>query len=582
LIEIDRIQSRGWGDFLEAILTGKMVDCGLRRAISKEKPLMPWTQNYNPLGHAAFSTAVAAIPTVLLFYLLAFRKTRAHIAGFSAALSAIFIAVFFVGMPWQLALSSFLYGAFFGWLPIAWIFFNGVLLYNLTVATGQIEIIKHSVGSISRDRRLQALLIAFSLGAIIEGGAGFGTPIAICASLLVGLGFHPFYAAVLCLIANTSPVAFGSLGIPTITLAAVTGLPLHQLSQITGRILPLTSIVVPLWLVRSMCNWKETVEVLPPIAVAGLSFALTQFAISNYHGPYLVDVVGGGISLIVLVIFLHFWKPRQIWLFEQERQQPAQASQSSYSRFEILRAWMPFVLLTAIVFLWGIPTVNHWLNRLTIAIPVPALHLQVIKAPPVIPHPAAEAAIYNFNWAAATGTALLTALVLSAAIFRVSPTQLGRLFLQTFKQLRIPLITTPCILGLGFVSRYSGLDCILGLAFTATGFLYPFFGTLLGWLGVFLTGSDTASNALFGNLQKITATQLGLNPALMCAANSCGGVMGKMVDAQSIVIGTAATNQVGKEGQILRFVFWHSVALASIVGAEVLIFAYVFPQIAGR
>lgn len=543
---------------------------------------MPWTQNYNPLDHALLSTLVAAIPTILLFYLLAFRKVRAHIAGFSAAMSAVLIAVLCVGMPLPLALSSFIYGAFFGWLPIAWIFFNGVLLYNLTVATGQIEIIKHSVGSISRDRRLQALLIAFSLGAIIEGGAGFGTPIAICASLLVGLGFHPFYAAVLCLIANTSPVAFGSLGIPTITLSAVTGLPLDHLSKITGRILPLTSVIVPFWLVRSMCNWKETFEVFPPIAVAGCTFALTQFTISNFHGPYLVDVVGGGISLIVLVIFLHFWKPRQIWLFEHERGQPATASRSSYSRLEVLKAWLPFVFLTTMVFLWGIPTVNRLLSRVTLAIPVPALHLQVIKAPPVVPHPTPEAALYNFNWAAATGTALLTALCLSACVFRVGPTRMGKLFWQTFKQLRIPLITTPCILGLGFVSRYSGLDCILGLAFTATGFLYPFFGTLLGWLGVFLTGSDTASNALFGNLQKITATQLGLNPSLMCAANSCGGVMGKMIDAQSIVIGTAATNQVGKEGQILRFVFWHSVALASIVGAEVFLFAYFFPGIAGQ
>lgn len=543
---------------------------------------MPWTQNYNPLGHALLSTLMAAIPTALLFYLLAFRKVRAHIAGFSAAMTAVFVAVVFVGMPWPLAVSSFIYGAFFGWLPISWIFFNGVLLYNLTVATGQIEIIKHSVGSISRDRRLQALLIAFSLGAIIEGGAGFGTPIAICASLMVGLGFHPFYAAALCLIANTSPVAFGSLGIPMITLSAVTGLPLNQLTQITGKILAFTSVIVPLWLVRSMCNWKDTFAVLPAVAMAGCTFALAQLIISSFYGPYLVNVVGGGISLIVLIAFLHFWKPRQIWLFAHEREQAAPVSKINYSRLEILKAWTPFLLLTAMVFLWGIPSVNRLMNRVTIPIPVPALHLQVIKAPPVVAHPVAEAAVYNFNWAAATGTALMTALLLSACVFGVGPARLGKLFWHTFIQLRIPLITTPCILGLGFVSRYSGLDCILGLAFTATGFLYPFFGTMLGWLGVFLTGSDTASNALFGNLQKITATQLGLNPSLMCAANSCGGVMGKMVDAQSIVIGTAATNQVGKEGDILRFVFWHSVALACIVGAEVFLFAYLFPGIASQ
>jgi lactate permease len=540
---------------------------------------MPWTQNYNPLGNSILSTLIATLPTVLLFYLLAFRRTKAHIAGFSAASAAILVAVFMNGMPLPMAVSSFFYGAFFGCLPISWIFFNGVLLYNLTVKAGQFEIIKQSVGSISADRRLQALLIAFSFGAIIEGGAGFGTPIAICSALLVGLGFHPFYAAALCLIANTSPVAFGSLGIPTITLAAVTGLPLMTLSKITGTILPLTSLVVPLWLVRTMCGWKETREVLPAIVVAGSTFAVTQFTISNFHGPYLVDIVGGGISLIITVVFLHFWKPRKIWLFEHERQQASPPEKPALSGRVIFRAWLPFLLLTLMVFLWGIPTVNRFLNRFTVSIPVYLLHQNVIKTIPVVPQPIAEEAIYKFNWLAATGTALLIAVLLSACFFRIRPVEFWRLFWRTFWQLRIPLLTTPCILGLGFVSRYSGLDSILGLAFTHTGFLYPFFGTLLGWLGVFLTGSDTASNALFGNLQKVTATQLGLNPSLMCAANSCGGVMGKMVDAQSIVIGTAATNQVGKEGDILRFVFWHSIALASIVGVEVFLFAYLFPWI---
>jgi lactate permease len=538
---------------------------------------MPWTQNYNPLGNSILSTLVATLPTLLLFYLLAFRRTRAHIAGFSAAMTAIIVAVLMNGMPFSMAVSSFCYGAFFGWLPISWIFFNGVLLYNLTVQAGQFEIIKQSVGSISADRRLQALLIAFSFGAIIEGGAGFGTPIAICSALLVGLGFHPFYAAALCLIANTSPVAFGSLGIPTITLAAVTGLPLMTLSKITGTILPLTSVIVPLWLVRTMCNWKETMEVLPAIFVAGSSFAFTQFAISNFHGPFLVDIVGGGISLILTVVFLHFWKPRQIWLFEHERQQLPPHEKPSLPGKVIFHAWLPFLLLTLMVFLWGIPSVNRLLNRVTLSIPVYSLHQQVLKTVPVVPQPMAEEAIYKFNWLSATGTALLIAVLLSAVFFRIHPVELWHLFRRTFWQLRIPLLTTPCILGLGFVSRYSGLDSILGLAFTHTGFLYPFFGTLLGWLGVFLTGSDTASNALFGNLQKVTATQLGLNPSLMGAANSCGGVMGKMVDAQSIVIGTAATNQVGREGDILRFVFLHSIALASIVGLEVFLFAYLFP-----
>jgi lactate permease len=447
------------------------------------------------------------------------------------------------------------------------------------VATGQFEVIKNSVAAISRDRRLQALLIAFSFGAFIEGGAGFGTPVAICGALLVGLGFNPFYAAVLCLIANTAPVAFGSLGIPTITLAAVTGLPLFSLSQLTGRILPLTSVIIPLWLVRTMCGWMETFEVLPAVMVCGVTFALTQYAISNHHGPYLVDIVGGALSLIAMVIFLRFWKPRKIWRFKHERHQPEPSEAFQHSRRGVVRAWMPFVFLTFIVLLWGIPPVNQFLNRYTLPVQVPFLHLNVMKNVPVVPKPTPDAAIYNFNWLAATGTGILIAAILSSLFLRVPLGKLRHLYFKTFRQLAIPLLTIPSILGLGFVSRYSGLDSILGLAFTRTGFFYPFFGTLLGWLGVFLTGSDTASNALFGNLQRVTASQLGLSPVLMSTANSCGGVMGKMIDAQSIVIGTAATSQIGREGDIFRFVLWHSLVLASIVGIEVFLIAYVFPWV---
>jgi len=537
---------------------------------------MPWSQNYNPLGHPVLSTLCAAIPTVLLFYLLAVKKVRPHVAGILGALAAILIATIALRMPVRLAAAAFFYGALFGWLPIGWIVLNGVLLYNLTVATGQFEIIKHSVGLISPDRRLQALLVAFSFGAFIEGSAGFGTPIAICSALLVGLGFNPFFAAVLCLISNTAPVAFGSLGIPTITLSAVTDLPLMSLSKLTGRILPLTSIIIPCWLIRTMCSWKETFEVIPAIAVCGISFASIQYLMSNFHGPYLVDILGGAISLVMMVLFLRIWKPRKIWRFEHERQNSPVLEGALLSRIGVVKAWMPFVFLCAVVLLWGIPGVNKALNRLNITIPVPFLHLQVMKNVPVVPIPIAEPALYNLNWLSATGTAILTATLLSAALFRVTHRALWRMFWVTLRQLTIPLLTIPCILGLGFVSRFSGLDSILGLAFTHTGVFYPFFGTLLGWLGVFLTGSDTASNALFGNLQKVTAGQLNLNPVLMCTANSCGGVMGKMIDAQSIVIGTAATHQVGKEGDIFRFVLWHSFALATIVGVEVLLIAYFF------
>ncbi len=536
---------------------------------------MPWIQNYNPLGNSLLSTAVAAVPTVLLFYLLAFRKVRPHLAGFSSAMTAVAIATYIVGMPVKLAMASFFYGVFFGWLPIGWIVLNGVFLYNLTLATGQFEIIKKSVGAVSQDRRLQALLIAFSFGAFIEGAAGFGTPIAICSALLVGLGFNPFYSVSICLIANTAPVAFGSLGIPTITLAAVTDLPLLPLSQLTGRILPLTSVVVPLWLVRTMCSWRETFEVFAPALVCGVSFALTQFYISNHYGPFLVDIIGGAVSLTIMVIFLRHWKPRKVWRFPHERDQP-HSGVHSHSAAQVARAWMPFVFLSIMVLLWGMPVINRTLNRVTVQLQVPFLHLNVMRAVPVVSKATREFAVYNLNWLAATGTSILIAACLSAAFLRVSVGEFWLLFCRTLKQLLIPLLTIPSILGLGFVSRYSGLDSILGLAFTHTGFFYPFFGTMLGWLGVFLTGSDTASNALFGNLQKVTATQLGLNPILMTTANSCGGVMGKMIDAQSIVIGTAATNQVGKEGNIFRFVFWHSLALAAIVGIEILLIAYVF------
>jgi lactate permease len=538
---------------------------------------VPWIQNYNPLHNSILSTAVAALPTVLLFYLLAFKKVRPHLAGFSSAMLAVAIAIFVNGMPAKLAVAAFGYGAFFGWLPISWIVLNGVFLYNLTVATGQFEIIKTSVGAVSQDRRLQALLIAFSFGAFIEGAAGFGTPIAICSALLVGLGFNPFYAVSICLIANTAPVAFGSLGIPTITLAAVTDLPLMRLSQLTGRILPLTSVIVPLWLVRTMCSWKETFQVFPAAMVCGASFALTQYYISNHHGPYLVDIIGGVCSLIVMVIFLRYWKPRRIWRFEHEQEQLHSGSHS-HKPGTIARAWMPFAFLSLMVLLWGTPNINRLLNKMTVPIPVPSLHLNVVRTLPVVVKPTTESAIYNLNWLAATGTAILLTVISSAILLRVPAGDLWLLFRKTFKQLSIPLLTIPSILGLGFVSRYSGLDSILGLAFTHTSVFYPLFGTLLGWLGVFLTGSDTASNALFGNLQKVTASQLGLSPILMASANSCGGVMGKMIDAQSIVIGTAATNQVGAEGDVFRFVFWHSLALAALVGIEAILIAYVFPE----
>jgi len=549
---------------------------------------LTWTQVYDPFGIWWVSTLVAAAPVVVLLGLLAIFRVKPHWAAVAGAATSISAASLVFKMPWALSSTSLVYGAAFGILKIAWIVVAAVFLYDISVYTGQFEIMKHSVARITADRRLQALLVAFCFGAIIEGAAGFGAPVAIAGAFMIGLGFKPFHAAALNLIANTAPVAWGAIGTPVHTLAAVSGLPEPQLNSMIGRILPITAIIVPFWLVRSMVGWRETFEVLPAILVVGASFAATQFIWSNYIDSNLVDIASGAVSLILTVAFLRFWQPRTIWRFAHEREAEDRGDESRaavHSGRKVARAWMPFAILVAFVLMWGLPAIKNAMNRTTTPAferggwDVPVLHLAVTRSAPVVSKPEPERAKFDFNWLSATGSGCFLAAIVSALLLGVSPVDAMKIFWRTLVRMRFAVMAISFMLGLGFVTRYSGMDAVLGLAFTRTGWLFPFFGTFLGWLGVALTGSDTSSNALFGSLQRITAEQLNLSPILMCAANSAGGVMGKMVDAQSIVVATAATNQVGNEGIIFRFVLWHSVALASIVGLIVLAYAYLFPAL---
>jgi lactate permease len=499
-------------------------------------------------------------------------------------------------MPVSAALAAATYGGCFGLLPIGWIVLSAVFLYHLTVRTGQFEIVKHSVMAISPDQRMQSLLIAFCFGTFLEGAAGFGTPVAISAALLIGLGFSPLYAAGLALLANTSPVAFGALGTPIITLAKISGVNEMALSQMAGRQLTLFSLIIPAWLVAVMSGWKGVKGCWPAIVVCSVSFASIQFCVSNWYGPALVNVIGGVGTLVILTVFLRFWQPKEVWRFPVEKESPSTIPDSlpaSLTPHQVAYAWMPWVLLSLMVFLWGWPSWKEFLNGgpsdspnllhgvSQATLEVPGLHNVVYRTRPVVPVPKGaehaekpEAARYDFNWLSATGTGIFLAAVLSAVWLRISVRVFWSEFFLTLFRVRWALFTIACMLALAFTTKYSGADATLGLAFTHTGWLYPFFAPLLGWLGVALTGSDTSCNALFGSLQRITAEQLGLNPVLIVASNSTGGVMGKMIDAQSIVVAAVATEQSGGEGRILRFVFFHSLILACLVGLLTLAQAY--------
>lgn len=552
--------------------------------------MQPWTQVYDPLHHWWLSALVAALPIIVLFTLMAGLRVKPHWCALAGAGSALVVAVFVYGMPFSLAGASFLYGVSFGLLKIVWIVVAAVYLYDISVDTGDFNIMKSSIAGITADRRLQLLLVAFCFGAFIEGAAGFGAPVAIAGAFMIGLGFKPFHAAALNLIANTAPVAWGAIGTPVHTLALVSAMPESDLNAMIGRILPLTAVIVPFWLVRAMVGWKETFEVLPAILVVGISFAITQFIWSNYVDSNLVDIAAGVVSLVCTVLFLRIWHPKNIWRFEDERgeDEPVEAGSSirhssqihSYTGRQIAKAWLPFAILSIFVLVWGLPQFKNPVNKATTPVwNVPHLHNLVQRDAPVVAKPTKEAAKYDFNWLTATGTACFLAAIVAGLLTGLKPGRMLKVFGRTLYRLRFAVLAISAMLGLGFITRYSGTDAVLGLAFTHTGWFYPFFGTFLGWLGVALTGSDTSSNALFGSLQRITAQQLNLSPTLMVAANSAGGVMGKMVDAQSIFIATAATNQVGNEGQIFRFVFWHSIALGSIVGIIVMIYAYALPQL---
>jgi lactate permease len=554
---------------------------------------MVWSQVYDPFNNMLLSTLVAAIPIVVMLGALAFFHIKAHWAAIFGLISALVVAIFAYGMPAKMAGMAAFNGALFGLLPIGWIVLNIIFLYRLTEESGSFAVLQSSIARITEDRRLQLLLIAFSFGAFFEGAAGFGTPVAVTAAVLIGLGFSPLAASGLSLIANTAPVAYGALGSPIIALAAVTGLDLLQLSAMVGRQLPFFSVLVPFWLIWAFAGFRGMKEIWPAILVAGVSFAIPQFLVSNYHGPWLVDVVAAMVSMACLVLFLRIWRPAKIWTspaLKGHDDQPAAASGlqpagnpgnpglKHHDRRTVIVAWIPWMILTVCVFVWGVPEFKKLMDGISVfRFPMEGLHNLVEKVPPVVAKAHKEAAVYSLNWLSATGTGILLAAVIAGFFMKYSPAGLLRMYWSTIMRVRYSLLTISAMLALGFLTRYSGTDATMGLAFAVAGVFYPFFGTMLGWMGVALTGSDTASNVLFGGLQRITAEQLGLSPVLMSAANSSGGVMGKMIDAQSIVVASTATQWFGHEGDILRYVFFHSVALAALVGILVTLQAYVPP-----
>ena len=551
-----------------------------------------WSQNYTPLGGILPSALVAALPVVVLLALLGIWHVRAHIAALAGLATAALIALFIYKMPGGLVLASAGYGAVFGFFPIGWIVVNAIFIYQISVETGQFEVLKEQIAGLAGDRRIQALLVAFCFGAFIEGCAGFGAPVAITGAMLIGLGFKPLEAAKLALIGNTAPVAFGSLGIPITTLATVTGLDVHALSAMVGRQLPVFSLIVPFWLVAAQAGWRGMVEVWPACFVCGASFAVTQFAVSNYHGPGLVDLASAIASMIALVALLRVWRPGR-WKLNVEpsaadTEMPAALNvQRSTSNAQLstqtsaFRAWLPWLLLSAFVATWTIAPIKAQLIALAPwKYAIPLLHEAVIRVPPVAPFASPEPAIFKFEFFAATGTALLFAGISAGLLLGVRLAGIARIYGSVVWRVRVSLLTIALMLALGFTTRYSGTDTTLGLALANTGSWFPFFSPLIGWLGVALTGSDTSSNVLFGNLQKVTAEQLGISPILTTAANSSGGVMGKMIDAQSIVVASVATGghpESPSAGAILRAVFWHSLALAVLVGVLVLLQARWFP-----
>ena len=548
---------------------------------------MIWSQVYDPLGNTILSTLVCAIPVLVLLGGLGFFHIRAHYAAIAGLIAASLIAVFVIGMPGGMTARAGFYGALFAATTVCWIIFNLIFLYRMTLKVGLFKVLQDSIGGITNDRRLQLILIAFCFGAFFEGAAGGGTPVAVTGAILIGLGFNPLAASGLSLIANTAPVAYGGLGTPIIVLHSVTQPEnpeyLLTLSAMVGRQLPFFSVIVPIWLVLTFCGWRRTVEVWPAVLVAGLSFAIPQFLISNYHGPWLVDMLGAMISMISLAVFLAIWKPKTVMLDASGAgvtvpRAQAERVHHGHSRDLVIKAWTPWVILTVVLFLWGLPVVKAFLNLKGVTYwewQIPGLHNLVQRVEPAVATARVEPAIWKWGVISATGSGILIAAVIAAFVMGYKVKDMFKIWFETFGLMKYSLLTILAMLALGYITRYGGMDGTMGLAFANTGWLYPFFGTMIGWIGVALTGTDAGSNALFGSQQVITANKLGLSPTLMAAANSSGGVMGKMIDAQSIVVASVATNQQGKEGVILRYVFWHSFSLAALVGVLIMLQAYV-------
>ena len=543
-----------------------------------------WSQVYNPFNNSVLSTVAAALPVVTLLVLIASNKVKAHIAAVVALIVANCVAIFIFTMPADMSLRATVLGAVTGFFPIGWIVLNVIFLYRLTVEKGAFETLQNTIGGVTQDRRLQLLLIAFSFGAFFEGASGFGTPVAVTGAILIGLGFSPLAASGLSLIANTAPVAYGALGTPIAGLSSVTGIDPFLLGAMVGRQLPFFSLIVPFWVVWAFAGWKGMKDVWPAILVTGVSFAVPQFLISNYINPWIVDIGASLISMACLIGFLRVWQPKVIWTSPALRGKDESAASApppkplkKVSTAQVWLALLPWIVVCVILLLWGTNAVKNVLNAYaTWNYPVPGLHNMINKVAPVVATPTKEGAVFSFTWLSYTGSGRLIAAIISGVLMGFSPAKLLGEYAKTIKVCAYSLITISAMLAIGTLTRLSGIDVTLGLAFAATGVLYPFFGALLGWLGVALTGSDTASNILFGNLQKITSEQLNLSPILMSAANSSGGVMGKMIDAQSIVVASTATNWFGHEGTILRFVFFHSIALACLVGVLIMLQAYVF------
>lgn len=539
--------------------------------------MQTWTQTYDPLGNVTLSTLVSAIPITMLFYLLAIRKTAAHLAALYSLLSCVVVALLVFRMPPHMVAGAAAHGAVYAIVWIAWVLIGAVFVYDLTVESGHFETIKGSIGALTDDRRLQLLLIAFAFGAVLEGAGGGGAPVAVTASMMIGLGFRPFETAVVCLMANTAPVAWGGMGNPVRALHAVTNLPESDLSATMGRILPPIATILPFWLVRTQVGWRDTFRAWPGCLAAGLSFGGIQFLWSNYVDASLVDIVSGMGALITCAVFFKIWKPVPVYRFPEERDQ-VQAAKKQYTPGQVFHAWSPFLLIAAFVVLWGLPPVKSLISTTSIKVPVPGLHQMVIRTAPVVTVDVREPAVFGFDWLASVGTATFFAGLVTGPVLGLSLLTTLRVFRRTLYRMRYSFLAILCMIVLAYVTRYCGMDAVMGLAMTHTGFLYPIFGTFIGWLGVALSGTDAGSNALFGNLQVVTATKLGLSPTLMAAANSTGGVMGKMVGAQSLIIACVAAGIEGKEGDLFRAVFKHGLALALLIGMIVMLYAYVFPQ----